>query len=70
MAKRKSVLVFGGPGLPDGSHTWYETPAGAVVRAFPGDEVEADQVRDAQGYVAREQAHLRGEEATEPTRGE
>jgi len=69
MAKRKAVLVFGGPGLPDGSRTWYETPAGAVVQAYPGDKVEPDQVKDLEGYLTREQAHLDGEEVAESKTG-
>ncbi len=69
MAKRKAVLVFGGPGLPDGSHTWYETPDGAIVRAMPGDEVPADQVKDLEGYLAREQASMKGEEVAESPAG-
>ena len=69
MTKRKAVLVFGGPGLPEGSRTWYETPAGAIVQAFPGDEVEADQVKDLEGYIAREQASLKGEEVAESAPG-
>ena len=69
MAKRKAVLVFGGPGLPDGSRTWYETPEGKIVQAFPGDEVDADQIKNVEGYLAREQASLKGEEVAESITG-
>jgi len=67
--KRKAVLVFGGPGLPEGTHTWYLTPEGKQIQAVPGDEVAADQVQNLQGYLDREQAELR-DAAAGPTLGD
>ena len=49
-------LRFGGPKLPPGRKTWYETPSASSrsgieqVFAYPGDEVEAEKVCRWQGH--------------------
>lgn len=56
------TLKFGGDGLPDGTHTWFERAqgdrAGEIVKAFPGDEVPVADVKNPQGYLDRKQARV------------
>lgn len=52
-------LRFGGPGLPKGTHTFYETPDGRFVdHITEGHEVDCDLVHRAQEYVERGQATI------------
>lgn len=71
----KKMLRFGGPGLPEGTRTWYydltqrlEAPKGsppeyAMVHVYPGAEVPADEVKDAADYVRRGMASYAGASA-------
>lgn len=67
----KEVLIFGGPNLPDGTHTWYEDArTGANVTARPGDRVPAERIKAGEGngpedYVRRGQATLADASAAE-----
>lgn len=51
-------LQFGGPGLPEGSVTWYNhvNPDGTIVhtvRIGPGATIDEARVADAQDYIDR-----------------
>jgi hypothetical protein len=61
------TLVFGGPGLPPDSRTWFydltqelegEPLDYGITHAYPGDSFPADQVKDAETYVARGMARF------------
>ena len=61
------TLVFGGPGLPPDTRTWFydltqelegEPLDYAITHAYPGDSYPADQVKDAESYVARGMARF------------
>lgn len=55
----RKMLVFGGPGLPPGTHTVYETKDGEHFDPVqPGHKVDFDSVVRAEEYVEREQASV------------
>lgn len=76
MAKKK-FLKFGGPGLPPGTHTWFEdlaAPLGGgqhaiVPNAAPGQTVEYDRVKNPEHYLIRQMAEV-VEANDEPARPE
>lgn len=65
MAKKK-YMKFGGPGLPQGTHTWFEDladPLGGgqfamVPKAVPGMSVEYDRVKNPEHYLINKMAEV------------
>lgn len=64
------MFVFGGPGLPPGTHTYYadtvqkyEDGGLVEVKAFPGDRVPADRVDDLQVFLERGLGRIEEEQA-------
>lgn len=53
----EEMLVFGGPNLPPGRHTWIEHPkTGAVRNVDPGEEVPVSQIKNPDHYVQHKMA--------------
>jgi hypothetical protein len=70
-AKKKKQLRFGGPGLPEGTHTWIRdkekplpTPDGEPQRygklspVKPGALLDYDRVVDPESYVKKQMAEV------------
>lgn len=56
MAKKRRMLLFGGPALESPAQTWYMTKSGRQIFAGPGDAVDPDTVENPDAYVKAQMA--------------